>query len=26
MMPNPKIGTVTMDVANAVRGAKGGFG
>src|SRR5450432_1214810 len=24
MMPNPKIGTVTMDVANAVRGAKGG--
>src|SRR5882724_3183029 len=22
MMPNPKIGTVTMDVANAVRGAK----
>jgi large subunit ribosomal protein L1 len=24
MMPNPKIGTVTMDVAGAVRGAKGG--
>lgn len=24
MMPNPKIGTVTMDVATAVRGAKGG--
>src|SRR2546430_16083488 len=24
MMPNPKIGTVTMDVANAVKGAKGG--
>src|SRR5512135_341446 len=24
MMPNPKVGTVTMDVANAVRGAKGG--
>jgi large subunit ribosomal protein L1 len=24
MMPNPKIGTVTMDVASAVKGAKGG--
>jgi large subunit ribosomal protein L1 len=24
MMPNPKVGTVTMDVASAVRGAKGG--
>jgi large subunit ribosomal protein L1 len=24
MMPNPKIGTVTMDIGNAVRGAKGG--
>src|ERR1700748_3745127 len=24
MMPNPKIGTVTMDVVNAVKGAKGG--
>src|SRR5437870_4036833 len=24
LMPNPKIGTVTMDVATAVRGAKGG--
>ena len=24
MMPNPKVGTVTMDVTNAVRGAKGG--
>jgi len=24
IMPNPKVGTVTMDVANAVRGAKGG--
>jgi large subunit ribosomal protein L1 len=24
MMPNPKIGTVTMDVTNAVKGAKGG--
>src|SRR3979490_2913480 len=24
MMPNPKIGTVTMDSANAVKGAKGG--
>ena len=23
-MPNPKVGTVTMDVANAVKGAKGG--
>jgi len=23
-MPNPKVGTVTMDVATAVRGAKGG--
>ncbi len=23
-MPNPKVGTVTMDVAGAVRGAKGG--
>src|SRR3954463_4080139 len=24
MMPNPKVGTVTMDVANAVKDAKGG--
>ena len=24
LMPNPKVGTVTMDVATAVRGAKGG--
>jgi large subunit ribosomal protein L1 len=24
MMPNPKVGTVTMDVSSAVRGAKGG--
>jgi len=24
IMPNPKVGTVTMDVANAVKGAKGG--
>src|SRR5215467_11034125 len=24
MMPNPKVGTVTADVTNAVRGAKGG--
>jgi large subunit ribosomal protein L1 len=24
MMPNPKVGSVTMDVAEAVRGAKGG--
>src|SRR5271170_2802312 len=24
MMPNPKIGTVTMDIGNAVKGAKGG--
>jgi large subunit ribosomal protein L1 len=24
MMPNPKVGTVTMDVAEAVRGSKGG--
>jgi len=23
-MPNPRVGTVTMDVANAVKGAKGG--
>jgi large subunit ribosomal protein L1 len=24
LMPNPRVGTVTMDVASAVRGAKGG--
>ena len=24
LMPNPRVGTVTMDVTNAVRGAKGG--
>ena len=24
LMPNPKVGTVTMDVANAVKNAKGG--
>jgi large subunit ribosomal protein L1 len=24
MMPNPKVGTVTMDITNAVEGAKGG--
>ncbi len=24
MMPNPKVGTVTMDIAGAVQGAKGG--
>jgi len=24
MMPNPKVGTVTMDVATAIKGAKGG--
>jgi len=24
MMPNPRVGTVTMDIANAVKGAKGG--
>jgi large subunit ribosomal protein L1 len=24
LMPNPRVGTVTMDVATAVRGAKGG--
>jgi large subunit ribosomal protein L1 len=24
MMPNPKVGTVTMDVAGAIKGAKGG--
>jgi large subunit ribosomal protein L1 len=23
-MPNPKVGTVTMDISNAVQGAKGG--
>jgi len=23
-MPNPRVGTVTMDVTNAVKGAKGG--
>ena len=26
IMPNPKVGTVTMDVTNAVKGAKGGVG
>ena len=26
MMPNPKVGTVTMDITNAVKGAKGGCG
>ena len=26
MMPNPRVGTVTMDVTNAVKGAKGGVG
>src|SRR5262245_45099270 len=26
LMPNPRVGTVTMDVASAVRGAKGGAG
>src|SRR5207302_3481364 len=26
MMPNPKVGTVTMDVTGAVKGAKGGSG
>src|SRR5258708_4223813 len=25
MMPNPKVGTVTMDVTNAVKGATGGW-
>ena len=25
MMPNPRVGTVTMDVTNAVKGAKGQF-
>lgn len=25
LMPNPRVGTVTMDVATAVAGAKGGF-
>jgi large subunit ribosomal protein L1 len=24
LMPNPRVGTVTMDVATAVKGAKGG--
>jgi large subunit ribosomal protein L1 len=24
MMPNPKVGTVTMDIANAVKASKGG--
>jgi large subunit ribosomal protein L1 len=24
IMPNPKVGTVTMDITNAVKGAKGG--
>ena len=24
LMPNPRVGTVTMDVASAVKGAKGG--
>ena len=24
MMPNPRVGTVTMDITNAVKGAKGG--
>ncbi len=24
LMPNPRVGTVTMDIANAVKGAKGG--
>ena len=26
LMPNPKLGTVTMDVAAAVKAAKGGRG